>query len=80
MSKNTTVLIEDLYPNYIIKKLRNRLGEDENDSSVDDEILSLSKNEVFSHVLKWDGLLGSWDYEIKRYVNDIYGINLDDFK
>jgi hypothetical protein len=66
---------ETKYPEYIVKKLRKRLGLDENDTSQDSYIEDYSKSEAFSEVLNWDGLIG-WDYSIKEYVKDIYGVDL----
>lgn len=67
------------YPEYIVKKLRSRMGLDENNTTDDVYIADYSKNEIFSEVLSWDGLIG-WDQQIKKYVKDIYGIDLDKMK
>ena len=68
---------ETKYPEYIVKKLRKRRGLDENDTCEDNFINEYSQSEVFSEVLTWDGLIG-WDYYIKEYVKDIYGLDLDE--
>lgn len=65
-----------VYPEYIMKTLRQRLGLDESDTSKDNYLNTLSKNEVLYEVCQWDGLLG-YDTIIKRWVNDIYDIDLD---
>lgn len=66
------------YPAYIIKYVRQRLGLEKDDTSLDGEILEMSKNEVFKDVANWNGLLGGYDETIKGWINDIYGIDLDD--
>lgn len=68
------------YPEYIMKDLRQREDLDENDISLDSELIKMSKSEVFSEVLKWNGLLGSWDVGIKEWIKDIYGVNLDEIE
>jgi hypothetical protein len=39
------------YPNYIMQKVRQRLGIEENDTSRDADINNMSKDEVFQHCL-----------------------------
>lgn len=73
-------LEENKFPEYIMKKLRKRMGLDENDTSEDNLLSEYTSSQAFSEVLKWDGLLGGWDYEIKRYVKDIYNVDLDGIK
>jgi hypothetical protein len=60
----------------IMQKLRKCRRLDENDTSEDDQITNMSPDEVFEHILKFDGLLGNWDYYIKEYVKEIYGVKL----
>lgn len=68
--------IENKYPEYIIKILRQRRNIDEDDTSEDKDINTLSTDEVFSEVCDWEGLIG-YNSVIKRWINDIYKINLD---
>ncbi len=64
------------YPEYIMSKLRQRRGLEKYDTSKDADINSMSADEVFGEICIWDGLLGGYDYTIKRWINDIYGIKL----
>lgn len=68
------------YPEYIMKDLRQRRGLEEGDASMDDKLNDMSKNRVFKEVLNWNGLLGNWDIDIKAWIKDIYGIDLDEIE
>lgn len=68
------------YPEYIMKYLRQRKGLEEDDTSSDDRLNNMSRNEVFKEVLNWNGLLGNWDIDIKAWIKDIYGIDLDEIE
>ena len=68
------------YPKNIMYELRQREGLDKNDTNKDDQLNSLSKNEVFREVLYWNGLLGGYDHTIKAWVKDIYGIDLNEIE
>ena len=68
------------YPEYIMKYLRQRTGLEEDDTSSDDRLNNMSKNEVFKEVLSWNGLLSNWDIDIKAWIKDIYEIDLDEIK
>ena len=65
------------YPEHIMEILRQRLGLDEDDTSRDDEINIYTPSEAFEEVCNWEGLLGYAD-TIKEWIEDIYGIDLDD--
>lgn len=65
------------YPEYIMKKLRQRLGLEEDDTSRDTEINMYSPNEAFEGVLEWEGILG-YAFYIKMWIEDIYKIDLDE--
>lgn len=65
------------YPEDILKMLRQRKGLEENDTSIDDKLNDMSKNKAFREVLNWKGFLGSWDVDIKNWIKNIYGIDLD---
>ena len=66
------------YPEYIMKYLRQREDLNESDTSLDDQLNKMSPSNAFSEVLKWNGLLGGWDSQIKCWIQDIYGIDLDE--
>lgn len=65
------------YPESIIRFLRLRMGLDEDDTHLDEHFQSMSPSHVFSWVLEWNGLLVGWDFTIKGWIKDIYGIDLD---
>ena len=65
------------YSKNITQYLRQRIGLDRNDSSKDNIFDSYSPSTAFSEVVKWNGLLGSYDETIKAWVYDIYGVDLD---
>lgn len=69
--------MEELYPKDIMEALRQRKHLEPDDTSRDDEISLMSPNEVFEEVLEWDGLI-SYAYKIKRWIKDIYGIDLNE--
>ena len=64
------------YPENIMGYLRQRKGLEPDDTTRDNEINTLTPNEAFEEVLEWDGLIG-YAYIIKRWIEDIYGIDLD---
>ncbi|MEG2289553.1 MAG: hypothetical protein RSC24_06260 [Clostridium sp.] len=66
------------YPENIMCQLRQRLGlGDEYDTSLDEEINNMGSDEVFENLLAWNGLPG-WEYNIKKWINIIYGVNLNE--
>ncbi|WP_345806708.1 hypothetical protein [Bacillus pumilus] len=75
-----STLLEEKYPNSIIQYVRQREGLDKKDSSMDKEILEMSKSEVLRDVLAWNGFIGGWDFTIKDWIKSIYGIDLDEFE
>lgn len=64
-----------MYPDYIMEKVRQRLGLEPEDTSRDDEINNMTHNMVFSHCLAWEGIIG-YDYMITDLVKEIYGVTL----
>lgn len=59
------------YPLDIVKCVRQHLGLDENDGSLDDGINTMSRDEVFEIVCNWNGLI-NYASKIKSWVNSIY--------
>lgn len=55
---------------------RQMLGLDENDTSQDEKIMTMSKEKVFANFCQWNGLLGSWYNEILEAVSNIYKVKL----
>lgn len=68
------------YSDEIMRYLRQREGLDEYDFSKDEELNQMSSNEVFDNVLKWNGLVGGYSYTIKKWIKEIYGVDLDNIK
>jgi hypothetical protein len=64
------------YSEEIMQNLRQREGLDKYDTSMDTELNKIEPDKAFNEVLQWNGLLGSWDYTIKCWIKDIYGIEL----
>lgn len=67
------------YPEYIMQNLRQRRGLDKYDTSLDDRLSEMSKDNAFKDVVNWNGLLGGYDNTIKSWVKDIYGVDLDNY-
>lgn len=65
------------YSENIMQCLRQRHDLNKFDFSKDEELNKLSANDVFDHVIKWNGLLGNYTEIIKKWVNEIYGVDLD---
>jgi hypothetical protein len=65
------------YPENIMQYLRQRDGLDKYDTSNDQEFNKMSKSQVFKEVLNWNGLLGGYDTTMKRWIFDIYSVDLD---
>jgi len=72
-----TIKAEQMFPAYLLKKLRYRLTEDDYNTTRDNIIVTYTPNEAFAAILEFDGLRG-WDYTLKGYIKEIYGIDLDD--
>jgi len=64
------------YPQRIMQVVRQRLGLDEYDKSLDEEIMQLSKNEVFEHWCEWEGLI-NYASKLRNVVKDVYDITLE---
>lgn len=69
--------MENRYPEYIMCMLRQRFCSKETDKSNDDVLNSLTPNEVFEEVCNFEGLV-RYAYIIKKWVNDIYNVDLDE--
>ncbi|MGG2091285.1 hypothetical protein AB1283_00780 [Bacillus sp. S13(2024)] len=74
---NATEKLKEKYPLHIIEYVRKRSGLEANDTSMDEEILNMTKSEVFKDVVCWNGLLGGYDETIKGWIKNIYGVDLD---
>ena len=67
--------MENKYPEYIMAILRQRLGLEPDDTSRDNELATYSQNEVFDEVCNYEGLI-FYGHRIRRWISDIYGIEL----
>lgn len=67
---------KNIYPDNIMRNVRQNLGLDELDISRDNEIMSMAKQDVFNRYCEWNGLLGGYGYDLLNVVEDIYSINL----
>jgi hypothetical protein len=65
-----------MYPEYILKMLRQRDELDEDDKSQDDIYNRMLPDRVFEEICIWNGFLGGWHYSIKNWIRDIYNVKL----
>lgn len=64
------------YPEYIMRKLRQRRDLEPDDKSEDKDINLMSPNEAFNEVCTWEGLI-NYGSTIREWVSDIYNIELE---
>ena len=64
------------YPENILRLVRQNLNLEPTDTSSDEDIQSMSREEVLERVCRWEGLIG-YSETIREWIKDIYGINLD---
>ena len=65
------------YSQDVMKALRKSLGaENEKDTSLDKEIMSMDKEEAFERYCKYKGLLGCWYKYLMDAIESIYGVKL----
>lgn len=77
VDQTPVMLEEEIYPENIMSAVRQNLDVEEDDTSRDDEIACMSKKEVLSRVLEWEGICGYTD-DIFQWILDIYGIDLNE--
>lgn len=65
-----------MYPEWLLKNIRQNLGLEPDDTSQDDEINAMSKQEVFERYLTWQGIIGYSD-RIISVIETIYNVDLD---
>ena len=65
-------------PEFVMKEMRERLGGDEDDTSLDEKILSLSPRDFLQEWLNWNGLFAYADFIIEALYM-AYGISLEDY-
>ena len=62
----------------IMEELRQVMGLDEDDSSIDEEILRMSGFEFLNKWLEWNGIIG-WTGSILNVIQMAYGIDLTEY-
>ena len=65
-----------MYPEWLLKNIRQNLGLEPDDTSQDDEINAMSKQEVFERYLTWQGIIG-YSNKIILAIETIYNVDLD---
>lgn len=65
-----------IYNEDVMKAVRQHLGYDENDTSRDEVIMEMPKEEVFERYCLWNGLLGGWYQWLINAVESIYEVKL----
>lgn len=66
-----------MYPDYIMTCVRQNLGLEARDTSLDEKIMKMTKSEVFDRVCEWGGLI-HYGSTIEQWIEDIYNIELPD--
>ena len=64
------------YPENILRLVCQNLDLEPTDTSMDEEINNMSRNEVLNRVCEWEGLIG-YGRVIREWIKDIYGVDLD---
>ena len=64
------------YTDKIMNAVKQHIGLNEDDESMDDTIMNMSKAEVFKRYCQWSELLGSWYHTLLDIIEDIYDITL----
>lgn len=65
-----------MYPDAIMEAVRQNLGLEKNDTSMDDTIMKMSKDEVLDRVGTWNNLIG-FGPSVRSWVEGIWGVDLD---
>lgn len=66
------------YNDDIMYALRQANGLEEDDTSLDNKIMSMDKKEVFNQYCTWNGLLGCWSDYLLETIENIYNVKLTD--
>lgn len=69
--------MENKYFDSIMMAVRQNLGLDFNNTSKDELINAMTRQEVFNRVCEWEGLI-NYGETIRDWIEDIWGIDLDD--
>lgn len=63
-----------MYPYYIMRDVRQNLGLEPNDTSMDDEIISMDPEDVLRCYWEWNGIIG-YTHQIISSVCDVLGFD-----
>lgn len=66
-----------IYGPSVMGDLREYEELERDDTSKDEEIMARTADENWQAVFLWNGLLGGHSSRVKRWVKDIYGVDLD---
>lgn len=75
LSEDTAEHVAPKYSEFVMGKVRQRLGLESGDTSKDKSINIMSHAEVFDECLLWEGIIG-YSHIIRNLVADIYGVTL----
>ena len=68
-----------MYAEWIYKAVRQNLGLEPDDTSQDEEINAMSKQEVFDRFLTWQGIIG-YSNRILSALEKIYGVDFEEIE
>lgn len=66
----------DKYNDDVMKAVRQSLGLEEYDTSIDNDIMQMDKKDVFKHYCLWNGLLGSYYLYLLEAIQNIFDVEL----
>lgn len=76
VEENGDIIMTNKYSENIMRDVRQSLGCDELDTTHDEEIMKMAKQDVFNKYCEWNGLLGGYGYDLLNVIENIYDINL----
>lgn len=65
-----------MYPDYIMKDVREALGREADDTTVDMVIMNMDPIDVLGKYWQWNGIIG-YEGEMLESVCDIFGIDIE---
>lgn len=65
-----------VYNDDVMKAVRKSLGYEEDDTTRDEVIMEMPKEDVFQRYCQWNGLLGGWYQWLIDAVESIYEVEL----
>ena len=64
------------YPEHLVEYVRQNMDLEKDDTSMDQEILEMDKDEFFARVCHWNGFI-NYSNTIKSWVEDVWQVILD---